>query len=217
MQGKSLHSVLRHYGGVLLPVLLLCGVSADLQARSGETVIAILETTLGEIEVEVFIDQAPHSAGSFLKFVDDGRFNDGGFYRVVRPDNDNGEPAISVIQGGVLNRTTITPEDLVPHETTQMTGIKHTDGVLSLARSAPGTASGGTFFICIGDQPGLDFGESRYDDRQGFAAFGRVLSGMDVVRTINAMTKTQAADDPYVINQILAEPVMIRNAYRKQR
>ena len=215
MQWNKLHAL--RYRSVLLPALLLGGLATHLQARSGETVIAILETTLGEIEVEVFVEQAPHSAGSFLKFLDDGRLKEGGFYRVVRPDNDNGDPPISVIQGGVLERTALTPADPVPHETTEMTGIKHTDGVLSLARSAPGTASGGTFFICIGDQPGLDFGEARNEDRQGFAAFGRVVSGMEVVRSINAMTETMDTGESYTRGQILAEPVVITNAYRRGR
>ena len=169
---------------------------------------------MGVITVEVWVHQAPRSAGSFLKFVDDGRFSDAGFYRVVRPDNDNGSPPIRVIQGGVLDDQGITAADQVPHETTQMTGIVHTDGVLSLARSAPGTGSGGTFFICIGDQPGLDFGATRNADGQGFAAFGRVVEGMDVVRAINALTDTQAVTDPYVEHQILAQPVAITAAYR---
>ena len=184
-------------------------------AEESETVNAVLETTLGDIEVEVFVDQAPHSAGSFLEFLDSGRYKDGGFYRVVRPDNDNGDPAISVIQGGLLDTTELQAEDLVPHETTDQTGIKHTDGVLSLARRDPGTGSGGIFFICVGDQPSLDYGGKRNEDGQGFASFGRVVSGMEVVRKINAIKETRAVDDPYMRNQILVEPVVIKNAYRK--
>ncbi|MXX28450.1 MAG: peptidylprolyl isomerase, partial [Gammaproteobacteria bacterium] len=90
------------------------------------------------------------------------------------------------------------------------------DGALSLARGAPGTGSGGMFFICIGDQPALDFGATRNADGQGFAAFGRVIAGMDVVRAINAMRETQAVDDPYVENQILAEPMIILDAHRRR-
>ena len=142
-------------------------------------------------------------------------YKDGGFYRVVRPDNDNGDPAISVIQGGLLDTTELQAEDLVPHETTDQTGIKHTDGVLSLARRDPGTGSGGIFFICVGDQPSLDYGGKRNEDGQGFASFGRVVSGMEVVRKINAIKETRAVDDPYMRNQILVEPVVIKNAYRK--
>ena len=207
---------MRSCGSALLGLLLLCAVSADAQAQSEKAVVAVLETALGRIELEVFVDKAPHSAGSFLKFLDDGRYKGAGFYRVVRPDNDNGEPAISVIQGGLLDQAAITSDDLVPHETTEITGIKHRDGALSLARGAPGTGSGGMFFICLGDQPAFDFGATRNADGQGFAAFGRVITGMDVVRAINAMRETQAVDDPYVKNQILAEPVMILDAHRRR-
>ncbi len=176
----------------------------------------VLETTLGDIEVEIYTDQAPLSAGSFLDFVDSGRLDGGGFYRVVRPDNDNGNPVISVIQGGVLDSTTLGPTAQVPHETTQATGIPHTDGVLSLGRTAPGTGSGGSFFICIGDQPSLDYGATRNEDGHGFASFGRVTKGMQIVRRINAMRETVATDDPYVENQMLAEPVVIERAYRRR-
>ena len=176
---------------------------------------AVLVTKLGEIEVELFVEKAPRSTASFLKFIDTERFRNAGFYRVVRPDNDNGDPPITVIQGGVLDQSTVGAGDQIERENTQMTGLKHEDGTLSLARSKPGSASGGTFFICIDDQPGLDFGATRNPDRQGFAAFGRVVKGMDIVRKINAMTNVQTGVDPYVANQILAEPVMIVRAYRK--
>ncbi len=203
---------LRH---AALALCFLGALSSAGHAQQADTVIAVLETSLGTIEVEVDVASAPLSAASFLAFLDSGRFNGGGFYRVVRPDNDNGAPVISVIQGGVLDNTTITARDRVAHETTEHTGIRHTDGVISLARGEPGTGTGGTFFICLGPQPGLDFGAGRNADRQGFAAFGRVRSGMEVVRAINAMTRTQAGTDPYVKGQILAEPVMITGAYRK--
>ena len=119
-------TTLKPCGRFLLVLLLSSALSTGLQAQSGETVIAVLETTLGDIEVEVFVDKAPHSAGSFLRFLDDGRYKGGGFYRVVRPDNDNGEPTITVIQGGLLDTSALNVDDLVPHETTDQTGIKHT-------------------------------------------------------------------------------------------
>lgn len=180
-----------------------------------DTVGVVLETRMGNIEIDLYVAQAPHSAGSFLAFLDAGRFNGGGFNRVVRPDNDNGSPVISVIQGGVLDPSEVRPEDRVPHETTAETGLSHTDGVVSLARQSPGSASAGMFFICIGDQPSLDFGGMRNKDGQGFAAFGRVVAGMDVVRAINALTNTRKVDDAYVQNQMLLEPVIIERAYRK--
>ena len=196
----------------LFPALLLvCGVTAN----ADKTVEIVLETTLGDIEAELFVEKAPLSAGSFLKFLDEGRYDGEGFYRVVRPDNDNGDPVITVIQGGLLEDGSPDEGDQVSHETTQMTGLKHTDGVLSLARSAPGTGSGAAFFICIGDQPSLDYSGLRNRDGEGFAAFGRVTSGMDVVKAINAQSETQIVDDPYVAGQILTDPVIIRKAYRR--
>ena len=183
-------------------------------ATAQSNVEVVLETELGAIEIELFTKQAPASTGSFLKFVDEGRYEGEGFNRVVRPDNDNGNPVISVIQGGVLDPLMFRENDLVEHETTQQTGIKHLDGVVSLARSGA-SGSGAMFFICIGDQPSLDFGGARNADGQGFAAFGRVTSGMDVVRAINQKTDTRADPNPYVQNQMLANPVKIIRAHRK--
>ena len=196
-------------------VLSLLAGPLPVTALAAEPVRAVLETTLGNIEVEVFVDQAPESAGSFLRFLDAGDYNGGGFYRVVRPDNDNGTPAISVIQGGVIRSGADAGSEGVPHETTEQTGITHTDGALSLARSTPGTGSGAAFFICIGAQPSLDFGGARNPDGQGFAAFGRVVTGMEIVRAINGLRDTQKVDDPYVRNQILRQPVRIDRAYRR--
>ncbi len=204
--------------GLLLTATACAGESADSSAqgeRSAATVDVVLETSLGQIEIELFVDRAPLSSGSFLKFLDDGRYNGGVFNRVVRPDNDNGNPIITVIQGGVPESAMVGPEDAVPHETTRQTGILHTNGVVSLARSEPGSGGGAAFFICIGDQPSLDFGGTRNADGQGFAAFGRVTGGMDVVEAINEIRETRAVDDPYVANQMLAEPVVIQRAYRK--
>ncbi len=172
----------------------------------------ILETDLGEIEIAVDTTHAPVSAGSFLEFVDRGLYEGASFYRTVRPDNDNGSPIISVIQGGVQDPSISLPP--VAHETTEDTGILHTDGVVSLARSEPGTASGAAFFICIGDQPSLDFGGTRNPDRQGFAAFGRVLSGMDVVHAIHREDASAASDSDYTKGQILTRPIRIRAARR---
>ena len=93
-------------------------------------------------------------------------------------------------------------------------GILHTDGVISLGRTEPGTGGGGAFFICIGDQPALDFGETRNPDKLGFAAFGKVIDGMDVVRNIQQRDATAPSDSEYTAGQILAEPVLIKKAYR---
>lgn len=173
----------------------------------------VLETPLGHIRVALYTDKAPLSAGDFMAYVEKAMFdNQLRFHRVVRPDNDHGKPVISVIQAGLKDDAPRRPA--IAHETTEQTGIRHLDGTLSIARAAPGTGGGSDFFICVGDQPALDFGAGRNSDGQGFAAFGRVMSGMDVVRKINAMQGQRSGKDDYVDGQILAEPVRITHAYR---
>lgn len=159
----------------------------------------VIETELGKIVVEVYTDKAPITAENFLRYVKEDRFKGATFYRVVTPDNQpKNLVKIEVIQGGLGDDN---PQALPPisHETTDKTGILHKDGVISMARLEPGSASS-EFFICIGDQPELDFGGKRNPDGQGFAAFGKVVEGMDVVRKI----QQQPAKDQY-----LAQPVKI--------
>jgi peptidyl-prolyl cis-trans isomerase A (cyclophilin A) len=105
----------------------------------------------------------------------------------------------------------------VAPETTAQTGRRHVDGTVSLARAEPGTGSAQYFFICIGDQPALDFGGTRNPDGQGFAAFGRVVRGMDVVRRIHALPADGEADSEYMRGQMLTEPVRIERAVRNAR
>ncbi len=195
-------------------ILLLVFCSPVLLANTeGETANVVMETGAGTIEIEVYTGRAPLSAGSFLSYVDQKLYQGAAFYRVVRQDNDNGNPKIEVIQGGITDPKKALPA--VAHETTKDTGILHTDGVVSLARDKPGTGGGAAFFICIGNQPGLDFGNSRNADMQGFAAFGRVTRGMDVVRAIQKMDASAPSDSEYTAGQILVNPVKILNAYRK--
>jgi len=146
------------------------------------------KTDSGDIEAELYLDKAPVTAANFLRYVDSAKYNNNiaCFYRVVRLDNQPDKPIkIEVIQGGYGTDSLIEIFQFPPikHETTKETGILHKDGVLSMARMEPGTASS-EFFICIGDQPALDFGGKRNPDGQGFAAFGKVYKGMDVVRAI---------------------------------
>lgn len=175
----------------------------------------VLETELGAITIEVYEDRAPLSSASFLAYVDAGYYDGAAFYRVVTLENDNGSPLIEVIQGGVTDEARQLPP--VEHETTQETGIVHEDGVISLARSDPGTASGEAFFICIGDQPALDYGATRNPDGLGFAAFGRVIEGMDVVRAIHGRDANGPSEDPYTDGQILTSNVTIVSASRVGR
>ncbi|MCI0477218.1 MAG: peptidylprolyl isomerase [Anaerolineales bacterium] len=156
----------------------------------------VIQTEIGDLIVAIDAARAPITAANFLRYVDEGRYRDATFYRVVRMDNQpNDAVKIEVIQGGLGMETHAQRLPPIAHETTQVTGLVHTDGTVSMARRAPGSASS-EFFICIGDQPELDFGGKRNPDGQGFAAFGRVVSGMDVVRTIQ-----QLPADGQMLNQ----------------
>jgi peptidyl-prolyl cis-trans isomerase A (cyclophilin A) len=177
------------------------------------TVRTIMSTDLGDIEIDVYVDKAPISAANFLQLVDGGHLDGGTFYRVVSYENDKGSPKIEVIQGGL--NVEEGPFPPIEHETTEQTGILHTDGVISMARGDVGTATT-EFFIVIGDQPALDYGEVRNPDKQGFAAFGKVVSGMDVVRAINESPADGPADSDYTKGQILTEPIAIMSVKRVQ-
>jgi len=164
-----------------------------------------LDTPLGTIVIRVDNDHAPISGSNFLAYVDNGLLDGTTFFRIVRDDNqpDDGTAKIEVVQFGhvFVNGTYPTPLPAIAHEPTSVTGLTHQDGTVSMARMAPGTASSG-FFICVGDQPELDFGGRRQPDGLGFAAFGQVEHGMDVVRKIlSTPAPTQLADNPV---QILA-------------
>jgi peptidyl-prolyl cis-trans isomerase A (cyclophilin A) len=147
----------------------------------------VMETEAGEIEMEIDVSRAPVTAGNFLKYVDAGLYDGGRFHRTVtlKPDNQpQNDVKIEVIQAGAnaARRKEFLPA--IPLERTSVTGLKHLDGVVSMARSGPDSARD-EFFICVGDQPSLDFGGTRNNDGQGFAAFGRVVRGMDVVKKIH--------------------------------
>jgi len=155
-------------------------------AQSQSTVIVHIETELGMVTAEIDTVRAPITATNFLRYVDMGLYSGGTFYRAVRLDNQpDNDVKIEVIQGG-LDRAR-GDEQLPPirMEPTGETGILHLDGVLSVARVGPDTGRG-EFFICIGPQPELDQGGRRNPDGWGFAAFGRVIEGMDLVRRIQA-------------------------------
>jgi peptidyl-prolyl cis-trans isomerase A (cyclophilin A) len=151
----------------------------------GPAARVIVETDLGAFEIEVD-PRAPITASNFLKYVDAGLYDGGRFYRTVRPDNQQDKPVrIDVIQGAPDRTRASEYPPAIPLERTNATGILHRDGTLSMARVSGQPDSGrGEFFICIGDQPSLDFAGARNPDGQGFAAFGRVVRGMDVVRKI---------------------------------
>jgi peptidyl-prolyl cis-trans isomerase A (cyclophilin A) len=205
--GPSRRTILAGIASWSVSLPLLAGSSRNPRARE---VRVMLTTALGAIEVAVDVARAPISAGDFLKYVDRGLFDGGAFYRTVRPDNDINPVKIDVIQGGVTNDKRLLPP--IPHEATNKTGLRHRNGTISTARDQPGTGSAGAFFICIGDQPQLDFGGRRNPDRQGFAAFGRVVHGMEVVRAI-WKSKT-APPDGGMGGQKLTPPIGIVTARR---
>ena len=143
----------------------------------------MIQTELGSMEVEVDTIRAPRTGGNFLQYVDHGAYRGGRFHRTVRPDNQpESKVKIAVIQGGPEPGQS---KDFAPIELerTKETGLSHDDGTVSMAREGPNSATS-DFFICIGRQPELDFGGKRNPDGQGFAAFGRVVRGMDVVKSI---------------------------------
>jgi len=183
-------------------------------AAHGEQPLQVrLDTEAGAITLELFPEQAPKTVVNFLRYVDGGYYSGGGFYRVVRPDNDNGNPKITVIQGGANLPEDESPFPPVELERTNVTGLKNLAGTIAMARSGPDSATHAVF-INVEDNPGLDYGQTRNADRQGFAVFGRVVSGMDVVRKINARTDTRQDADAYVSGQILDPPVKILGAKR---
>ena len=158
-----------------------------------------VQTELGDIVIEVDTARAPATAANFLRYVDAGHFDGGLFHRTVKMDNQpESTIKIEVIQAGVNPDRAKDGFPPIALERTSKTGITHKDGVVSMARSTPDSATSG-WFITINDQPSLDFGGQRNPDGQGFAAFGRVVSGMDVVRKIqmapsssNRTTNTEA-------------------------
>ena len=167
--------------------LLLAGLLAlaAFAAAAAEAPLVLIKTEKGDITVEVDHARAPVTAANFLRYVD-GKLYDGSvFHRTVTLANQPDDAVrIEVIQGGQLSAEKDFPP--IAHETTATTGLKHIDGTISMARATPGSATS-SFFFCIGLQPELDFGGNRNPDGQGFAAFGRVVTGMDVVKAIHIL------------------------------
>ena len=169
--------------------------------------IAILYTSLGEIKIELYTDKAPLSANDFIRYIEKELYNNQGFYRIVREDNDQGNPRIDVVQGGLLDDKEGLPP--VKHETTKTTKLTHKRGTISLARGAVGTGSAAYFFIVVNDSPGLDFGYSRNADKMGFSAFGKVIEGMDIIDKIHQIPSEKLSGEGYTKNQILEKPILI--------
>jgi peptidyl-prolyl cis-trans isomerase A (cyclophilin A) len=191
------------------PVSPLVVVRQDvLKQASAQTTPARvrLRTELGDIDVDVDLAHAPITAENFLKYVDAQLYDGGAFHRTVTLGNQpNDAVKIEVIQAAVNPASAKERRPAIPLERTSQTGLAHTDGTVSMARGGPDTATS-EFFICINDQPSLDFGGRRNPDGQGFAAFGRVVRGMEVVRKIQHAPNTEA--------QRLTPPIRILDARR---
>ena len=170
----------------VLLLLMITGMLAGCSSPGYKNPHIIIGTRQGEIEIELYPDQAPKSVAAFLTYIKRGYYKNASFYRVLNDDNQPSyAPKASLIQGGTY-RSQPKLNDTLPgilHETTDQTKILHTDGTLSLARTAPGTATT-EFFICIGDQPGFNYGGENNPDGQGYAAFGKVIKGMEIVKRI---------------------------------
>jgi len=169
--------------------------------------MVVIHSFYGDIEVELYPEKAPKSVAAFLQYVDSGWYKNSFFYRVLSIDNQvTGSNPSELIQGGIY-RSMVQPDSvpLIPHESTQLTGLSHVNGAVSLARLAPGTAST-EFFICIGDQPRFDHGGKASDDGEGYAVFGQVVSGMENVLRIYARPEHK---------QLFIPPVGIINIERR--
>lgn len=201
------HGAAVRAGAVLLVSATVAVPEIRAQESGAGTVVVEIITSQGPITAEVYPDRAPVTAGNFLAYVDEALFDGGSFFRTVRMDNQpNDSVRIEVIQGGpdgATVRDRLRPA--IPLERTRDTGLTHDAGALSMARGSPDSGRA-QFFICIGDQPSLDYGGNRNLDGQGFAVFGRVVTGMDVVRRI----QSGAAE-----GQRLAEPVRIETIRRR--
>jgi peptidyl-prolyl cis-trans isomerase A (cyclophilin A) len=190
-----------------LCVLLLTAVGGLPAEKEKARVVRVsIQTEKGEIRLELYADKAPATVANFLRYVD-GKFYDGGrFHRTVKPGNQpENKVRIEVIQASINPDRAADEFRPIKLERTRDTGLTHMDGTISMARDGPDTATS-DFFICIGDQPELDFGGKRNPDGQGFSAFGRVVKGMDVVKKIQAAPAA---------GQMLKPPVKIRKVTRR--
>ena len=181
-------------------------------AQVPENVVVVFDTEKGTIEVEVDGVHAPATAANFLKYVDAGFYDGGSVNRSVRPDNTvRHDVEIQVIQFQIdpaRRREQFPP---IPIERTSVTGLRHVDGALSMARSGPDTATA-SFSIVIGDQPEMNFGGRRNADGQGFAVFGRVIRGMEVVKAIQS--SPTGSEGPYGTESLMP-PIRVIRAYRR--
>jgi peptidyl-prolyl cis-trans isomerase A (cyclophilin A) len=197
----------------LVAVMAIVAGTATQAPEGPQATVVVFETGKGTIEVEVDGVRAPVTAANFLQYVDAGLFDGGTVNRAVRPDNTvRRDVEIQVIQFQIDAARSGKAFAPIPLERTSVTGLRHVDGTISMARNGPDTATG-SFSVVIGDQPEMDFGGRRQPDGQGFAAFGRVVRGMDVVRAIQA--SPTGPSGPYG-TESLSPPIRVVKAYRRR-
>ena len=166
-------------------IFLLLVLLYSCNRQNDKTPHVLIETRLGDIEVELYPEKSPVTVAAFLSYVDSGYYSNSSFYRVLKADELPNPNNTGIIQGGIWQTKPDIKVTLpgIKHETTAQSGLTHQSGTVSLARTTPGSASS-EFFICIGDQSPLDAGRRGTEDGQGFAAFGKVVKGMPIVRKI---------------------------------
>jgi len=182
--------------------LLLFVIFITINAFAQSPIHCLIKTQLGNIAIELYPDKAPVTVSNFMQYINRHLYDSSSFFRACTPANEAGRKVkIQVIQGGNIKEGQ--ELDSIAIETTKQTGLLHKNGTLSMARMGPNSATS-QFFICINDQPALDYAGARNPDGQGFAAFGKVTSGMDVVRKIQAQNcKGQYLIKPIVIYSIV--------------
>jgi peptidyl-prolyl cis-trans isomerase A (cyclophilin A) len=176
-------------------------------AAAPATTTVILKTALGDIHIALETERAPVTAANFLRYVDNKRFDGMSFYRAHKVSADG---KYAIVQGGLQND----PKRLfkpIAHESPQVTKLSHVDGAISMAREAPGSATA-DFFIVVGDLVSMD-GKSDGSD-PGYAVFGRVVAGMDVVRAMLELPRSEDARNPVMKGQMLAAPVKVQTVRR---
>jgi peptidyl-prolyl cis-trans isomerase A (cyclophilin A) len=186
-------------------VAVLFGLAAPALAQPSNVRVQ-LHTSAGEIVVEVDLARAPITAANFLHYVDTRRLDGQEFYRAMHTAPDAG-----LVQGGVRNARLLFPP--IAHEPTSQTGLQHVDGALSMGRWAPGSAQA-DFSIMVGPQPYLDAGPESGGDHLGYAVFGHVVEGMDVVRAMLAAPTSPTEGEGVMRGQMLVPRIRIITARR---
>lgn len=185
-------------------ICLLCITCYSCKQYAANDPHVKIETTQGDIIVQLFPDKAPKTVAAFLKYVEAGYYEESNFYRVIKNENVPAEYNTGLIQGGIFHSNPTVHDQLkgTEHESPKNTGLSHTSGTISMARATPGSATS-EFFICVGDQQQFDSSNRTGSDGLGYAAFGKVVEGMKVVAAIqNKKSKGESFIDKIRINNI---------------